>query len=304
MDNPNQYVIDKNITVKSYEEYQKLQMKMEDSNSLFKKLVKDGSSFCAGKMGFVEMASLNHFLSHEERNYAGIGQLMFVNAGIFPPTVGDFDDFNEEYLSHIPDLDYFGMWVFGPEPPGVTEKEVYEKHAQNSTLVCAGCWDAFHYEEPWTQELEGKKVLVVSPFADTIESQYQKRNLIWGNSKILPEFDLITLKCPLSAGLTNESPYNNWKHGLEVMKNAVDKTDFDVCFTSAGAWGLPLAVHAKRVGKVGIHSGGDLQLMFGIKGKRWDNNPERAAFYNEHWVRPSDSETPANRIYVENGCYW
>ena len=34
--------------------------------------------------------------------------------------------------------------------------------------------------------------------------------------------------------------------------------------------GLPLAVYAKRLGKVGFHMGGDLQVLFGIKGKRYD----------------------------------
>ena len=305
MKNPNEYVIDKNITVKSYEEYQSLQMKMEDSNLAFKELVRTGKSFCAAKMGFVEIVALNHYLSRPERSYNGIGGLMFVNAGIFPPTIKDFDDFCREYLGHISHLDFFGMWVFGDEPQGVTEKEVYEKYATNSKLVCAGCWDSYHYENPWTENITGKKVLVISPFAKTIQSQFKKRKLLWSNPKILPTFELKTIKCPLSAGLLGESPYHSWVEGLKALKEEMEKTDFDVCFTSAGAWGLPLAVHAKRLGKIGVHAGGDLQLMFGIKGKRWDNNAERGGlWYNEHWVRPSDEETPKNKNHIENGCYW
>ena len=311
MEDPTKYVIDKLCSVKSYEEYQSLQMKPEESNDLFGRLVKENEPFCAGKMGFVEIMSLNRQLTAlskgEQTDYTGVAQMLFFNAGVFPASVANYDKFNEVYLSHIPDLDFFGMWVFGPEPPGVTEKEVYEKWATSARgrgLVCAGCWDPFHHEKPWTGALRGKKVLVVSPFADTMHKQYAKRDKIWDNPDILPQFDeLRTIKCPLSAGF-QQSPYDDWHEGLDKLKKAMNEIDFDVCFVGAGAWGLPLAVHAKRLGKVGIHSGGDLQLMFGIKGKRWDANPSRSCFYNEHWVRPSEEETPRAKELVENGCYW
>ena len=128
---------------------------------------------------------------------------------------------------------------------------------------------------------------------------------IWDNDDILPRLDeLITIKCPLSAGL-QESPFASWTEGLRAMEKQMETTDFDVCLVGAGAWGLPLAVHAKRLGKVGIHMGGDTQLLFGIKGKRWDDNPGMSdKLYNEYWVRPSEEETPDNNAFIEGGCYW
>ena len=62
--------------------------------------------------------------------------------------------------------------------------------------------------------------------------------------------------------------------------------------------------HAKRRGKQAIHLGGPLQILFGIKGKRWDDIPSVSKFYNEYWTRPSDEETPVNNTKVEGGCYW
>ena len=48
--------------------------------------------------------------------------------------------------------------------------------------------------------------------------------------------------------------------------------------------------------------GGALQLLFGIKGRRWDR--EFSSIYNDAWVRPEENEKPRNANSVEGGCYW
>ena len=95
------------------------------------------------------------------------------------------------------------------------------------------------------------------------------------------------------------------------MKKEIDKVDYDVCLLGCGAYGFPLAAHCKRKGKQAIHLGGILQLLFGIKGKRWETDPGyindfpyASTYYNEYWVRASAMETPQKANDVENGCYW
>jgi len=82
------------------------------------------------------------------------------------------------------------------------------------------------------------------------------------------------------------------------------QTEYDVLIAGCGAMGLFLAKKAKDLGKVGIHLGGATQILFGIKGKRWDNHSIISGYYNEHWVRPSGSEIPKRCNMVEQGCYW
>ena len=45
---------------------------------------------------------------------------------------------------------------------------------------------------------------------------------------------------------------------------------FDVAIIGCGAYGMPLAAMLKQAGKQAIHLGGATQLLFGIKGKRWE----------------------------------
>jgi hypothetical protein len=84
----------------------------------------------------------------------------------------------------------------------------------------------------------------------------------------------------------------------------MDTIDYDVMLIGAGASSLPLVAHARKNGKKAIHLGGPLQLLFGIKGGRWNNGDIGKHFYNEHWVNPSVEETPEKYKSIEGGCYW
>lgn len=49
---------------------------------------------------------------------------------------------------------------------------------------------------------------------------------------------------------------------------------------------------------------GATQLLFGIRGKRWDDHPILSRLYNDAWVRPGDGEGIRNKDAVEGGSYW
>ena len=164
-------------------------------------------------------------------------------------------------------------------------------------------FEPYDYEEPWTQVLFEKKVLVIHPFAESIESQYARRELLWENSDVLPQFELKTLKAVQSLCGEN-TDFLTWFEALRYMENQIDKIDFDVAIIGCGAYGFPLAVYCKRIGKKAIQLAGATQILFGIKGKRWDEMPVVNKFYNEYWVRPLPKETPQQANKVEEGCYW
>ena len=99
------------------------------------------------------------------------------------------------------------------------------------------------------------------------------------------------------------------------MKDQIGQTDFDICLLGCGAYGFSLAASVKRMGKQAVHLGGALQLLFGIKGKRWEDPqygvqrwglPEGfyVNMFNDHWKKPDDFTKPANAQQVEGACYW
>ena len=121
----------------------------------------------------------------------------------------------------------------------------------------------------------------------------------------LPEFELRTIKAVQSIGGSKVN-FATWFDAYRFMCDQIAQVDFDVCIIGAGAYGLPLASFTKNLGKQAIHLGGVTQILFGIKGARWEREyaDSTALLFNEHWVRPLDCETPGNKEQIENGCYW
>jgi hypothetical protein len=167
--------------------------------------------------------------------------------------------------------------------------------------------DPYWSISPWTKALEGKKILVVHPFAETIEKQYKKREFIFKNN-LLPKFNLKTIKAIQSiAG--EKTVFNDWFEALESMKNEIDQQDYDICLIGCGAYGFHLAAHVKRMGKKAFHLGGSLQLLFGIRGNRWENENYNSEYnysklMNEYWIKPNKNEMPVNSKNIEESCYW
>ncbi len=95
---------------------------------------------------------------------------------------------------------------------------------------------------------------------------------------------------------------------LRWMEGELERIDrdegFDVALIGCGAAGIPLAAKAKSMGKAGIHLGGPLQLLFGIRGRRWDERSEYQHMVNEAWCRSEESEKPLEFGKVDNGGYW
>lgn len=125
-------------------------------------------------------------------------------------------------------------------------------------------------------------VLVVHHLAASIERQYRdNRQAFWRNGPAtLPEFEPFTLRMPLSPGIAPPAEKDGFER-LDMMRAQMDAIEFDVVLVAAGGMSLPLVTHAKRSGAVGIHLGGDTQLLFGIRGRRWDDDEDMCAFFNE-----------------------
>jgi hypothetical protein len=220
---------------------------------------------------------------------------MKIWSGFFPSNNYNLELFSKLMLQDIKLVDILGSWL---------KEESFFDEQMDCKKVMLEDLEPFFVSNPWTKALEGKKVLIVHPFDESIKSQYLNRQNIFDNN-LLPDFELITLRAVQS--VANESTnFKNWFEALDWMKNEIEKIDFDICILGCGAYGLPLAAHVKRIGKKANHLGGVTQLLFGIKGKRWENYVvyPYTNLFNKYWVRPSFTEKPQNANLVEGATYW
>lgn len=219
------------------------------------------------------------------------------NAGIFPLDAPNLDRTAERLYDSLEQVDLLAVWDSPYQARLIAEGVSVAKRCTLSAL------EPWWHPRPWSAALAGSKVLVVHPFATSIEHQYLHRLKLFSDPRVLPEFELITLIPPQTLGGLTEG-YSSWIVALDSLVDRVASLCFDVALVGCGAYGLPLAAAIKRMSRPALHLGGALQLLFGITGRRWEVIPSYAALSNEAWVRPLPEETPAASALVDGGCYW
>lgn len=272
-----------------------------EGNALISTLLDQPSAI--GKIGSSELGALRHYWVHADANghcesWSYHPRTLYRIAGVYPPKSAIFSRFCKTYQQALTSLDVLAVWF------NWGEKTAYRRFAPNATLTALTALDPFYHEEPWSRRLAGKRVLVISPFVETIQRQFQRRANVWSaKPEVLPDFHLVTLRSPLSAFLSPPA-HSDWFVALDDMRDKMTSLQFDIAIVGAGAWSIPLSAYAKTLGRCAIHLGGGTQILFGIQGGRWESHPQISSFRNDAWVRPSANETPEAARLIEGGCYW
>lgn len=268
----------------------------EEGNKLLKQKIEENVPFMATRFGANE-------INYAYRAFHGLRipfkfRKSIANTGFFP--INDkklLEKFSEIYLVSAAESDILGVWN-SSEYEGAAVSEF----CPNAALTRLTALEPYYFENPWSVALKNKKVLVVHPFAKTIEKQYKNHSQLFENKEILPDFELITFKAENT--IFGHNKFKNWFEVFDYSCEQISKINFDIAIIGAGSYGLPLASFIKKTGKQAVHMAGATQILFGIKGKRWDHHKIISKLYNENWVRPAVDETPAECKKVEQGCYW
>jgi len=259
--------------------------------------IRDRRPFLVSRLGWFETYSIGYRDEHAKLSQ-GLRDKMWNTPGIFPATDREFDKFHSEYTRAMKEMDILALM----ECP--YEKAVIGKHAPDALLCKLRDLEPYYHPVPWSQYLAGLRVLVIHPFAASIESQYATaRSHLFVDKNVLPDFDLVTIKPPQTL-CGNSDGHGSWSEALEALLEKIAAQTFDVVITGCGAYGLPAGACVKKLGKVCIHLGGATQMLFGVRGSRWDSIGFFRLLTNEHWCRPSPDERPPNWQNAEDGCYW
>ena len=257
----------------------------------------ENKPFLVSRLGWLEAYFIGHYEQNKSLSDALLKKL-WDTPGIFPPTDHEFKIFRDEYIKCMAEVDVLGLM----QCP--YEKYVVKKFMPSAMFAGLGDLEPYYYTTPWTKYLEGKKVLVIHPFAKSIEAQYcSNREKIYNNKEILPEFHLTTILPPQTL-CGNADGFSSWSDALKSLKERVNAQSFDVAIIGCGSYGLPIGAFIKKMGKVSVHLGGATQVLFGVRGGRWDSMPFFQKIMNESWVRPLEEERPPNWKNAEDGCYW
>ena len=257
-----------------------------------------GVPFMVGRWGSVESRLVGEWLWNKQTFSRKTYLESHRNAGIFPANPDVFVRVANRLLDSSRSLDLVGCWESPYQARLITES------CSNTALCDLSSLEPWLLNrESWLSRLQDKKVLIVHPLVTTILTQLDHLDKIFARNQGLPKCDVKLLKPPVTLGFQTQG-FSSWLDALQDLEARVSSCSFDVALIGCGAYGMPLAAAIKAMGKPAIHLGGPLQLLFGIRGRRWEAMPQYAALVNDFWVRPSPDETPVAADQVDGGSYW
>ena len=268
--------------------------------TFIKKLIDSNSAFLIGRLGNSEMRALVQFINSRK-----VSDIVAIKAskcaGIYWNNAKNkkmnIEKFCLHYRDAIDNTDAMttpGLFSF----PGNYGEKYY---AKQSVII----------QKRWLEPslllplLENKKILVISPFSNTIKKQFKKKELLFTNFKY-PDFKLVCYTSYYS--ILDNKPHSGWFETFNTMCNDIKHIDFDIAIVGCGGYGMPLANFIKNVlHKSSICSGGYTAAYFGIKYTRMVNQHKKVGehpYINKHWVYPAKTERPKKFNTLEGGCYW
>lgn len=267
--------------------------------------------YLVGRNGTIELEALltyaqKHFLFQQQ------GHILEKHAGVFPSNESSHRHWIRDTEAAIQNTD---LLVAGWFAPLAREEKVYLSNlGRNSVFLPLRALEPYYVpiEMMWTRYLQFHKVAVVSSFAETAMKQVSKAKEIWGDRAsflLPPETQFIPIRtgyAPILAKGRAEWPGNpaSWEQSVESVVQQVVDSGAEIVLIGCGGLGMIIGYRLKQLGKVCVVMGGAIQVLFGIKGNRWENHTTIGRFWNDAWTYPSEDETPANSDSIEKGCYW
>ena len=231
---------------------------------------------------------------------------MYTTSGFFADDYEDkevaLDEYSKITIEGMEHCDYLSATF----PPRIWIPFFFHHYATNATPTFSdfGPYFGVETQKSWIRALEGKRVLVINSFADSISSQYQRKDqLVTSKEFELPDFaDLQVYKTLVTQCGERPFGYKNFFEAYRHMEDDIHKLEFDVAIVGAGAYGFPLSVEIKKMGKIALETCGNTPLFFGVYGER-NVRQGIGPYLTDAWIRPME-EKPKDYKKVEGGCYW
>lgn len=272
--------------------------------------LKHKKGFLVGRNGTIEMEIL---LQKHFQNTFFQQQLLILerNAGVFPATANSAHQWIRATEEAIRNTD---LLVAGWYAPIANEERQYIKTlGKNGPYLPLRALEPYYvpYEHQWSRFFLYRKVAIVSSFANFAVDQSKHANLLWPDrhDSLLPEADYIAIETGYAPSLAQgraawPSSIDSWQEAVDsVVKQVVD-SGAEIVLIGCGGLGMIIGHRLKELGKVCIVMGGAIQVLFGIKGKRWETHSVISRFWNPTWKYPPLERVPLGADKIEGGCYW
>lgn len=275
--------------------------------------IQSGKPFFIGRNGSTELESLYHYTQRG-------GLMMYLDlrlirrlervSGIWPAEQETFCKWVKDYVESLSSIQGLSA---GWYPPMVEYEQILLKNTCPTAFQMPLRSLEPYYVEPelrWTKHLSGTRIAIVSSFTETIQAQLAKgMKAIWPSNPMFSEdvewIPIRTYYPPeISGGGETAWPAHigEWKEAVDYIVEEVVKSGATIAFIGCGALAMSIGARLYKRGVSAILMGGAIQVLFGIKGSRWETHSIISTFWNDEWVYPMERPPGAHKI--ERGCYW
>jgi hypothetical protein len=266
-----------------------------------------------GRNGSTELTTLYNF--EMAPMYANqLAKSLERYSGVFPANLSTLTKWAVQYRKALSAIDEEPIVAGWYQSMASYEYGLLRFTCPKAPIMPLRCLEPYYVspELRWTNCLAGKRVAVVSSFSKTILNQIPKAKEIWGeySESLLPSS---ATWIPIQTGFPPElargsvewpAECSSWDLAVQWLEKEVLAVQADVCLIGCGGLGMILGAQLKEKGVACIVMGGAIQVLFGIKGQRWQSHSVISTFWNDAWVWPSEDETPGGNKKIEGGCYW
>ena len=281
----------------------------------------DSEPFFIGRNGTIEVETISFWLTYRSGDRKipypeHMSEIIQRHAGVFPSTEESIDAWCKEYVDALGLLDGLAAGWYAPLKSA--EEKILNQFTSGFTFRCPlRSLEPYYVPSDirWTQHLAGKRVTIISSFADTIKKQIEGESFprLWTGDKAgllnPPGVSWSYVKTgyapTLAFGQAGWPPeIQTWQDAVSHVVAKVKEAHADIAIIGCGGLGMILGAELRRLKISAFVLGGATQVLFGMKGKRWATHPVISGFWNAAWVWPSEAETPKGAAFVEGGCYW
>lgn len=280
--------------------------RLEQDNQFIKKAIESGKPFFIGRIAGIEL-KIAYSIQHR-RPIDMINEIEELenNAGIHIKDIQSLYTYADALLTSYDHCTAIAEWettgaVFAITGDG---QKLITDRTPHIPKIMAQSLEPYYVRDSWMPALRGKRILIIHPFATSIQQQLPHLSNIFPDRVWFPECTFRCLAPPLT--LAKNHQHKDWNvHLNEFLDTLSKEKEADVALVAAGGYGMLISDYLYTKMNISVlYIGGALQLFFGIIGKRWFTNKDIHHLMNDDWIRPNPADKPANFIKVEKGCYW
>ena len=237
-----------------------------------------------------------------------LAKILELHAGVFPPSHAE--SWKLDYVDALANCDVIAEGWY--KPLADKEKDLLDNLNPLRKSILLRNLEPYYVAPTlrWTQYLTKKRVAIINSFAQTCEEQTYMAKAIWGNEAktLLPNCTWIPIQTyygpAIAQGNAQWPSSTNYRDAIHdvIERTLIQKPD--VAIIGCGGLGMIIGSELKKAGVQCIVLGGAIQILFGVRGKRWANHEVISTFFNDAWVFPPSSCIPRLATQIEGGCYW